>query len=147
MTIHRGDKEGPVIATALQCFEKDGVTEIQMYEPFETIVYLSHVHHMLPFFHGRTSFTFGSKSYHWKGHTALIEDNTGLFIAALHTKFSETHYHKLGTLIVQPKGQKLLDLIVISCLVMQERSDEGKLAVSSPLSLLKVIDGVSSKSY
>jgi hypothetical protein len=85
----------------------------------------------------------GSKNYHWKGHTALIEYDTRLFITALHTWFLESHYHKLGTLIIKPKGQKLLDIIVISYLV----SDEGKLAVSSPLSPLTDIDGVNSELY
>lgn len=129
LTIHRGGKEGPVIATAVQCLEKDGVTEIHMFEPLETTVCIEHVHRRLPFFHGKTSFTFGGKNYHWKGHSALIEDDSGILLAALHATILVADYHKLGTLIVVQAGQKLLDLVVVSCLVMLERSDEGKLAV------------------
>ena len=54
-------------------------------------------------------------------------------VACFHATFLETEYHKLGRLVVMKEGKDMLDLIVCSCLVQQERSDEGKLAVLCPI--------------
>ena len=126
VTIHKGDKSGPVLATASQCLAKDGVTDIHLTSPKETIQ-MEHVHRLLPFFHGKTLFTVNGKKYHWKGHTMLINDQTGFAFAGFHPRFLEPNFHKLGTLIVMGDGKNMLDIVVISCLVLQERSDEGKL--------------------
>lgn len=126
--IHRGDKDGPVIATATQCLGQNGVTDIQFTESGPTIR-LEHVHSVLPFFHGKTFLTVGEKKYHWKGHTALIDDETGVMLAAFHATFLETEYHKLGRLVITKEGKELIDVVVCSCLVQQERSEEGTLAV------------------
>lgn len=37
--------------------------------------------------------------------------------------------HRLGKLVIKPRGMSMIDLIMITALVVQERSDEGKLAV------------------
>ena len=73
-------------------------------------------------------FTVNGNKYHWKGHTALIDDQTRCLLAGFHSKFLETDNHKLGTLVITEDGKNMLDIVVISCLVMQERSDEGRLA-------------------
>jgi hypothetical protein len=75
----------------------------------------------------------GEKKFHWKGQTALIDDTAGTMVACFHSTFFETEYHKLGRLVVMKEGKDLTDLIVSSCLVQQERSDEGKLAVFCPI--------------
>jgi hypothetical protein len=124
--IYKGDKQGPLIATAKQCMDRDGITEIRLTEPEQTI-HLEHVHGLLPFFHGKTLFEVGGKKYHWKGQTALIDDQTGSLLAGFHARFLETDSHELGKLVVTEEGQKMLDLVVIGCLVLQERSDEGRL--------------------
>jgi hypothetical protein len=50
-------------------------------------------------------------------------------LAAFHATFLETEYHKLGRLIITKEGKELIDVVVCSCLVQQERSEEGTLAV------------------
>jgi hypothetical protein len=123
---------GTVIATGKPCLDKDGVTDITLIEPAFTIQ-LEHVHHKLPSIHGKTSFTYDGKKYHWKGHTALVEEETGKLLAAFHPKFLNLHFQKLGNLIITAEGEKLLDIVVTTCLVVQERSDEHKQAVSPNL--------------
>jgi hypothetical protein len=82
----------------------------------------------LPFFNGKTLFQKGKRKFHWSGQTALVEEPNGAFLAGFHARYFETEEHKLGSLVVTKEGQKLLDLVVVTCLVMQERSDEGKLS-------------------
>jgi hypothetical protein len=127
VTIHAGDRSCPVIAIAKQCLAQDGVTDIHFTVSGDT-VRLEHVHRLLPFFHGKTLFEVGGKKYHWKGQTALLDDQTGQLLAGFHATYLETDYHRLGNLVVTEEGKKTLDLVVISALVLQERSDEGKLA-------------------
>jgi len=129
VSIHRG-KDGPVIATASQCLEKEGVTDIHFALPKFTIC-LEHSHRYLPFFQGVHTFTFNGKKYQWKGHTALIDADSGVLLAALHTRFLESDPHKLGTLVITLDGKDILDMAVITCLVMQERSEEGRRSVQT----------------
>lgn len=116
-----------MIATAHQCLERDGITEIHITDTNDTIRF-QHIHELLPFFDGKTLFEIAGKKYHWKGQTALIDDQTGDLLAAFHSKFLETDYHKLGDLVVTEEGQRMLDLVIVGCLVLQERSEEGRLA-------------------
>lgn len=133
LLIRRGGQHGKLIAIATQCLEKDGVTNIHLLEPQKCTIQLEHDSTIFPFFHGKAGFSFDGKSYHWKGHTALIEDETGILIAALHTRFVESDPHNLGTFVVTLDGKAILDLVVVTCFVMQERSEEGKLSVHSLL--------------
>jgi hypothetical protein len=57
-----------------------------------------------------------------------VEEGTGTFLAGFHARFLENKEHQLGSLVVSREGSEVLDLVVVTCLVMQERSDEGKLA-------------------
>jgi hypothetical protein len=116
-----------VIATAKQCLARDGVTDIH-FTGSGDLVRLEHVHGLLPFFHGKTLFEVGGRKFHWKGQTALLDDQSGQLLAGFHATYLETDYHKLGSLVVTEEGKKMLDAVVISALVVQERSDEGKLA-------------------
>jgi hypothetical protein len=134
LVIRRGGKHGEIVAYATQCLERDGVTDIHLLEPKKCTIQLEHDSTINPFFHGKAGFRVNGKSYHWKGHTALIEDGTGILIAALHTRFFESDPYKLGTFVVTLDGKGMLDLVVVTCLVMQERSEEGKLSVHSLLS-------------
>jgi hypothetical protein len=120
LTVHKGDKSGPVIATAIQCHDKDGVTEIKLMEPSQVL----HLEHHHGFFHGRTSFEIGGKKVHWKGQSALVEDETGICLAVYKAKLFEAKNRKLGTLLVTAHGVNYIDAIVSSALVKQERTDE-----------------------
>lgn len=130
ITVHKGDETGPILATATICLVKDGQTDIHFLEPEETIC-LQHKHNLLPFFHGKTLFEKGGRKYHWSGHTALVDEASGAFLAGFHARFLESQGHKLGTLVVTKEGREILDLVAVSCLVIQERSDEGTRARES----------------
>jgi len=94
---------------------------------------LHHIDSLLSGFHGKSSFEYQGKKYHWKGHTALVDDETGVLLAASKSKLLDFHWHKLGNLIVTKEGQKVLDLVIVTGLVEQERSDEHKQSVESSL--------------
>ena len=120
-----------MLATATLCLLKDGTTDIHFVQPAVS-VHLGHTHRLLPFFQGITSFTYNGKNYHWKGQTALIDDETKCLLAAMHSRFLETDSHKLGTLVITGDGKEIFDMAVVSALVLQERSEEGRLAVRIP---------------
>ena len=127
VTVHKGSKTGPIIGTATQCLTQDGQTDVHLLSPKESFQ-LHHKHSLLPFFNGKTLFQKGERKFHWSGQTALVEEPSGAFLAGFHARYFETEEHKLGSLVVTKEGQELLDLVVVTCLVMQERSDEGKLS-------------------
>jgi hypothetical protein len=115
-----------VIATGTTCIEKEGTTDVHFTEnEFHPTVSLQHAHHDFWHFHGKTTFTYGdNKKYHWKGHTALVDETSNTLLAVFHTSWAETRVDKLGRLEIMPEGIPLQDLIVVSALVVQERSDE-----------------------
>jgi hypothetical protein len=127
VTIYKGSRTGPIIATATPCLTQDGQTDIHFVAPRESLT-LQHKHSLLPFFHGKTLFEKEGKRFHWSGQTALVEEGNGTFLAGFHARFFESKEHTLGSLVITREGGEFLDLVVITCLVMQERSDEGKLA-------------------
>jgi len=129
ITIHQGDKMGPVLATAEPCKDKEGKTEIHPSDSSSSVV-LNHIHHGLgPLLHGKTQFELNGEKYHWKGHTEFINDQSGLVLAKFHPTTLEGPKHKIGSLVIEWDGKALMDMIVITALVVQERSDEGKIAV------------------
>jgi hypothetical protein len=135
LNIHRGDKTGPIIARGNTCLEKEGTTEVHFSESQSSAtISLIHQHHDFWHFHGKTTFEYEGKKYHWKGHTALVDDASNTLLAVFHTSWAETRVDKLGRLEIMPEGSKLQDLVVVSALVVQERSDERIQAVYSPLS-------------
>jgi hypothetical protein len=93
------------------------------------IIPLQHIESTLPFFHGKNIFEYNGKKCHWKGHTALIEDETRILLGAFHSRFFEGKSHQLGRLVITEDGKQMMDMVVITCLLVQERSDEGKFAV------------------
>ena len=125
ISIHRGDASGPVIATADSFQGKDGITEIAMLET-EAIVPIRHRHHTLPMMHGSTYFRVDGKQMQWKKHQELIDDN-GNVLARFEGVAEESH--KVGRLVITQDGQQRADLAVITCLIDQERADEGKYKV------------------
>ena len=130
MSVHRGDENGPVIATAEAFQGKDGITEIQLTEQ-EAVVPIRHKHHTLPLMHGNTYFRVNGKQYQWKKHNELIEQDGGTVIARFQG-ISEKDSRELGTLTVTQEGAQLVDLAVITSLIDQERADEGKWKVRLP---------------
>lgn len=124
------------MATGTPCFEKEGCTDIHFFEPDITFP-IQHVHHKLPSLASTTSFSVNGKNYHWKGHNELVEDDTETVIAKFHPKWLEGPGHKIGTLELSQK--EIQDIIVVTAVVVQERSDEHKLSVL-PLVFVLLID-------
>jgi hypothetical protein len=62
----------------------------------------------------------------------LIEDDTRILLAAFNSKLFDFASHKIGSLIITEEGKKLIDLVVVTALVVQERSDEARQAVNFP---------------
>jgi hypothetical protein len=134
LSIHRGDKAGPIIATTGGlCPTQKGVTEVYLQEDSNPIV-LEHIHHETFHIHGKTMFTFNGKKYHWKGHTGLVDDETDTLLAIFHSSWFDLNWNKVGRLEITSEGKKLLNIAVITALIVQERSDEGKQAVCSSIS-------------
>jgi hypothetical protein len=50
-------------------------------------------------------------------------------LGTFHARFREGKLHELGNLVISEQGKALTELVVVSALLVQERSDEGKLAV------------------
>ena len=135
LTIHRGDKTGPVIATTGGINPaKKGVTEVHVQGESNPII-LEHVHREFLHIHGKTMFTYNGKKYHWKGHTGLVDDETDTLIALFHSSWFDLNWNKVGRLEITSEGKNLLDVAVITALIVHERSDEATQAVSSSFSI------------
>lgn len=125
LTIYKGANTGHVIATAIQCRDKGGVTKIKLMESSQAL----HLKHTRSLFSNKTFFEIAGTKVHWKGQTALVEDGTGICLAVYKVKRFETQDRKLGTLLVTAHGVPNIDAIVSSALVKQERTDEDEFEV------------------
>lgn len=73
-----------------------------------------------------TKFTTEGHEYHWNGHEELV-DEKGNVLASL--SWVTGAKEKIGKLVIKPGGQHeqhLTDLIVLTALIVQERSDEAR---------------------
>ena len=138
LLIHQTDQDSPIIAAADLSGASGGICVIQFHNP-EAAVRLEHVHHKVPFTHANTYFTFGNKQYHWKGHAALVEDDTSVCLGVNHHFNLGGPRHKLGNIVLTHEGLKAKDMVLVTCLVEQARSDEAKLEVRLPRKLLVLI--------
>jgi len=128
LVIHRGDKSGPVIATTANLTpEEEDITEIYFADNLNPIV-LEHDDPQLFNIHGKTTFTYNGKKYHWKGDTKLVEDETLTLLAIFHSSWFHFDLNKVGRLEITSEGKKMLNVVVITALVVQERSDEDRQA-------------------
>ena len=80
----------------------------------------------MPLMKGSTFFRADHKQFSWKKHRELVEENTDVVLARYNECKETGDDHMLGTLIVTKEGHFMLDVVVITCIVDQERSDEGK---------------------
>jgi len=119
-----------VLATAALCLLHDRTTDVHFTERPISVDLDDDVYHLLPFLQGITSLTYNGKSYDWKCHTALIDDQTNCLLATLHSgRYVERDIHKMGSLVITGDGKEVQDLAVVSALVLQERSEKRPLAV------------------
>lgn len=119
------------MATGALCPDKEGATEVH-FEDDAKVITLQHVKHAPLHIHGKTGFLYGEKKYHWKGHTALVDDEHGTLLAVFYSSWFDLSWKKLGRLEVTTDGQKMLDVAVVTALIVQERSDEEKQMVLQP---------------
>lgn len=131
MLIHQTGQDSPIIAAADLSRASEGICVIEFHNP-EAAVRLEHVHHKFPFTHGNTYFSFGDKNYHWKAHSALVEDDTRICLGVHHKANLGGTLHKFGSMILTHEGLKLKDVVVVTGLVEQARSDEARLEVRLP---------------
>jgi hypothetical protein len=80
-------------------------------------------------FSGNTLFEIDGKRVHWKGHSELVEDDTGVRLAVYKSKGFESSDRRLGRLLVTARGEPYIDAIVSSALVRQARTDEYEFEV------------------
>jgi hypothetical protein len=99
---------------------------------------LSLEHFDRKFFHAydKTMFTYHGNKYHWKGHSELLEDETEIVLAVFHAGWFDSRTGvkgtKLGRLEITYDGLNLMDLVMISAMVVQERADEELQSVWAP---------------
>jgi hypothetical protein len=130
VTFRRGGKDGPVIATADPCHEKQGSSKIEMASPSTTVV-LEHLPRRMLVFPPKTSFSVDNNKYYWKGYTDLFEEKSDRLFAQYQPSLTGENEPNTGQLLVNDVDNKFLtDLIVASAVVMQQRSDARKRAVS-----------------
>lgn len=118
LVFRRGGRQGPIIATADPCPERKYQTDLHFLES-NLLIPLEHKHHL--------HFCFGGKLFHWKGHEELVEDESGRTVAMFKPSLFEGNRMKIGGMSVDRMG--MVDLVVFTALVMQERNEEFKSAV------------------
>lgn len=114
------------MATAETSKAVEGSTEIYFHDS-GTSIEIHHSHRRVPFSHCKTHFTYNDNAYHWKDHKEFFDDATGEVVRKFHTTWLDGTGHKIGTLEV--KDAQMQDLVVLTAIVVQERSDERTLAV------------------
>jgi hypothetical protein len=130
LTLHRGGKDGAIIGTAEPCTEKQGSSKIQYTDPESTIV-LEHIPRKMLVMPPKTTFTHDGKKYYWKGYSGVFEEKSDKLVGYYTPKTTEGADANTGTLLItQGDNKQLEELIVLCTVVMQQRSEGRKRAVS-----------------
>ena len=128
LIIHREGKDGPVIATADPCGKN---------RKYETDIHLLEYDITIPFEHKHETQLFCSfrNLFHWKGHKDLKEGGDSEIVATFEPSPFRGNIHKIkvGDLCT---NKQLEDLVMITALVAQEKSEETQSPVNSPYSLI-----------
>jgi hypothetical protein len=90
-----------------------------------TIVPIRHKHHTLPMMSGYAAFKVNGKPYEWKKHRDLKEVDTDVILARFEA-VKANGSNNIGRLTVLDPAVEMLDITVVTCLVDQERGEEGK---------------------
>jgi len=129
LTIHRGDKTGKWIASTVPCLAHKGDTDIHFFNPDHTVD-IEHEHYEFPMMQTVTRFVVDGVKYHWRGHGELVTDDGETLLATFTPTWLEGKGEKIGQIVITEEGRDLMDYIVVTSFVVQERADEHKLAVS-----------------
>lgn len=117
LIIHRGGKDGPVIATGDPCSNNKYATDIHFTELKITV----------PFEHNESTKLYCSidRFRHWKGKKKENEDNSGVVAEFCPSVFEgNREVIKVGGLDIGL--QEIQDIVVVTALVAQEREEEKK---------------------
>jgi len=117
VTVHRGDKSGPIIATSPYSQEKYSTTEIELVE-LGASVPVQYKRPSFRFSQGSTNFELEGKRYSWRKHTKLIEEETGTVLAVFHPLRSSAH---VGSIYITAAGERRKELGIITALVILVR--------------------------
>ena len=117
LIIHRGGKDGPVIATADPCPHKKYKTDIHFVE----------LKLMVPFEHNENTKLYCTinKLFHWRGHKDEKKDDSEV-VAEFRPSVFEGNREVInvgGLHIALPETQ---DIVVVTAIVAQEREEEKK---------------------
>lgn len=137
ITLHRGGKDGPIVATAKTCTVKEGDTDLILHGRTITVHHEDwHIlgWHLFP--NGNDSFREGGNKFIWKGRTKLEwqpDKNKKDYktIAAYHPP---KKLHVVGHLemtglrksITAIDAGEMDDLIILTALVLEVRADENR---------------------
>lgn len=139
ISLHRGGKTGPVIATADPCHEQQGSSKINCTDPESTIV-LEHVpRRMLGLLSPKTKFSIGDKKYYWKGYTDVFEEKTDKLVAQYTVVGADANTGNLLT--TEGNDETTREILVLSTILMQGRSEARRRAVYPPSSVSLIIEG------
>ena len=113
-----------MIASADSFQGKDGITEIGFTEN-SVVVPMRHKHRSLPMMHGNSFFRFNGKQYQWKKHQELIDEASGKTLATFE-HIQDDPDGKIGKIVIMGEDRENVDVWVVTCLIDQERGDEGR---------------------
>jgi hypothetical protein len=94
-------------------------------------VHLEHIRDLT--LSSKSHFKVNGNQYYWYEDSELVDGN-GLVLAQFYrtSHTVDADEHKVGKLIIKDPGKELVDLVVITSLIVQENSEEGKQAVKFP---------------
>lgn len=129
LIIHRGNKDGPVLATTVPCEEKKSKYDIHFVDPKLPTIPVHHRHHE----HHEHHFHFNNKWFHFGHHHHHHDkdhpkDDKDTVATYLPTIFEGSYAEVVGKLHITLK--EIQDLVVTTVLVVQERDEEKKPSVS-----------------
>ena len=114
-----------------------GATDIHLLSP-KSVLQLAHPHD--PGSDCQSYFEFNGVRYGWDGHSELFEREDGTGIARFYASWDvvDEGEHQIGKLVITKNGKSMEDVIVMTALVVQERSEEAREAAFHRRSLPSV---------
>lgn len=101
-----------------------GATDIHLTCPKSTLQ-LQHPHNY------QSYFEFKGKCYGWDGHSELFERNSGKVLARVYLTWDvmDESEHQIVKLVILDIGKEIEDIVVMTSLIVQGRSEQGLEAV------------------
>jgi len=87
-------------------------------------VLLEHTPQQFLVFPQKTTFSINDKKYIWKKDSDVFEDGTNSLIGQYQENLAKRNDNKIGTLVLREVNSDLTDLVVISAIALQLRSEK-----------------------